>query len=182
MVRFLIALAAGLVVAASAAPALAQFSNSYEFIEAVRNSDMGEARERLKRAHANVRDIEGVPVLVIAAEQGNIDMMRLLLDNNANIDGAARNDGQTALMRVASLRNQPAVTFLLERGADPNAKDKGGETALIKAARLRSARIVRLLLEAGADPELTDYRGLTALDHARNARARSVVRLLESGT
>ncbi|XP_040408267.1 ankyrin repeat domain-containing protein 34C-like [Cygnus olor] len=52
--------------------------------------------------------------------------------------------------------------FLLEKGADVNARDCSERTVLIIAAVVGDTDIMRLLLQRGADPSLTDITGMTA--------------------
>ena len=58
------------------------------------------------------------------------------------------------------------VTFLLDKGADVEARDDRGRTALMTAAELGHAEIVELLLRHGADPRDRDTAGKSALDLA----------------
>jgi ankyrin repeat protein len=46
------------------------------------------------------------------------------------------------------------TAFLLERGADPNARDRRGFTALHRAAEMGLLDIARMLLGRGASPDL----------------------------
>lgn len=180
---YAIAVLLGALYLVSNLPAQGQFTASYDFIKAVRESDHLKARQMLKKGlTANVRDGDGQPVLVIAATNGDTQMLELLLDSGANIDGADRVDGETALMSAVSIGHMPGMELLINRGADVNERDRRGETALIKAAKLRRGRLATQLLDAGADPEIVDYQGWTALDHARQARARSVIRALEKAS
>ena len=48
-------------------------------------------------------------------------------------------------------RKKELIKFLIENGADVNAKDKGGITALMNASNKGHIDIVHLLLEKGAD-------------------------------
>lgn len=57
-------------------------------------------------------------------------------------------NGKTALHHAAS--HPSSVALLLERGADPNAKDKRGYTPLHIASVNKAARSLELLLEKGA--------------------------------
>lgn len=66
---------------------------------------------------------------------------------------------------LARLTNPPdprTVPFLLERGAEANARDMEGTTALMRA----SGRTVRAILDAGADPNAVDSKGRTPLMYA----------------
>ena len=60
-----------------------------------------------------------------------------------------------------------AVTSLLDKGADVNAKFRYGATALFKAAERGNADIVKILLARGADPTVKDsFYGATAMTWA----------------
>jgi len=67
---------------------------------------------------------------------------------------------------------------LLERGADPNAKDNAGKTPLYLAAFRGHVEIVKLLLERGADPNAKNNDGWTPLHKATNEGHVEVVKLL----
>jgi ankyrin repeat protein len=61
----------------------------------------------------------------------------------------------------------PAVTALLDQGADVNAKFRYGTTALFKAAERGHIEIVKLLLARGADVTVKDtFYGATAMSWA----------------
>ena len=71
-----------------------------------------------------------------------------------------------------------AVTALLDKGADVNAKFRYGATALFKAAERGHTEIVKLLLARGADVTVKDtFYGATAMswaldnDHTETVRA-----------
>jgi ankyrin repeat protein len=79
-----------------------------------------------------------------AATNGHVDVMNLLLDENAYIDAASPN-GTTPLMMAAQYGTPPAVKLLLEAGADPLLKNDQGLSALEFAnlgSRTESARII----------------------------------------
>ena len=76
-----------------------------------------------------------------------------------------------------------AVTALLDRGADVNAKFRYGATALFKAAERGNAEVTKVLLDRGADVNVKDtfYRA-TAMSWALQNDHLNVVRmLLEKG-
>lgn len=83
-----------------------------------------------------------------AATHGHLDVMRLLLDENAFIDAASPN-GTTPLMMAARYGTASAVKLLLEAGADPTLKNMKGLSALDFAnldVRVDSAEIIRAFI------------------------------------
>ena len=68
-------------------------------------------------------------------------------------------------MVLAAAAGQPAALYvLLNRGADPNAREAGsGNTALMLAANRARLEAVKLLLGAGAEVSLKAEDGWTAL-------------------
>jgi len=56
-----------------------------------------------------------------ASTKGHIDMMRLLMENDAYLDAESPN-GTTPLMMAAHYGTAKAVKLLLEEGADPRIK------------------------------------------------------------
>ncbi|WP_158639019.1 ankyrin repeat domain-containing protein [Elioraea rosea] len=86
----------------------------------------------------------------------------------------------TTLLQWAALGGQtPVAVFLLDSGADPNARDAFGDTALHSATVACRTDVMRLLLSRGANPELRNRRGDRALDMASRAGAPDLVRVLQ---
>ncbi len=75
--------------------------------------------------------------------------------------------------------NVDVVKLFLERGADPNIKNKDGWTTLHEAAFSGHVNVVKLLLVYGADPTVKDKDGKTPLDLARAWGHREVVSVIE---
>ncbi|HEX3230645.1 MAG TPA: ankyrin repeat domain-containing protein, partial [Pyrinomonadaceae bacterium] len=70
-----------------------------------------------------------------------------------------------------------AVTALLDKGADVNAKFRYGATALFKAAERGHTEIVKLLLARGADVKVKDtFYGATAMTWALDNDHTEIVR------
>lgn len=161
-------------------PATAQqFSERYEFIKAIKEQDSFAVRQKLVDGqYPNVRNGDGVPAILIAAENGGIGWVALLLKYDADVNIASRENGKTVLMHFAEKGNIDAVQFLLGQNADPNMTDSFGETALMKAVRARNFRMVKALLDSNIDLQVADSSGRTALDHARNTRDRRLEKLL----
>jgi ankyrin repeat protein len=72
-----------------------------------------------------------------------------------------------------------AVTALLDKGAEVNAKFRYGQTALFKAAERGHTNVVRVLLDHGADATVKDtFYGMTARGWAMDQGHTEIVRLL----
>src|SRR6202044_1741931 len=79
----------------------------------------------------------GMTALMFAIRDGNVPMMRLLLDHEARIDESSGN--HTTPLLIALLNGQVAMaTELLSRGANPNAADDYHRAALFAAIDLRN--------------------------------------------
>ena len=85
---------------------------------------------------------------------------------------------ETHLMIACEEENIDAVSFLLEKGADVNAKTGAGNTALMKASEGGYIEAVSMLVEMGADVNAKDNWGMTALMKARQRGHEAVVRLI----
>jgi ankyrin repeat protein/L-ascorbate metabolism protein UlaG (beta-lactamase superfamily) len=103
-----------------------------------------------------------------AAEQGNVEMARLLLDAGADIDGYD-SDESTPLDVAALRRHREMVSFLIQRGADVNRRDKNLACPISFAAFGGDSTIVRMLVDAGSDLNFRSTQGTTLL-HAAGLR------------
>ncbi|XP_048059090.1 transient receptor potential cation channel, subfamily N, member 1 isoform X2 [Megalobrama amblycephala] len=84
--------------------------------------------------------------LLLAAEQGHTEVVRVLLQNNARVD-VFDEEGKAAIHLAAEQGHQDIVDILLSHKAFVNTKTKLGLTPLHLSARTGSARLVRLLVE-----------------------------------
>jgi hypothetical protein len=115
--------------------------------------------------------------LIDAAENGDIQRVRELLDSGADPNLRDNRFGVTALIMAWGYTE--IVRLLLEKGADPNLRDNLGTTALMMAALEGETETVRLLLENGADPNLIDKDGDTAFGLALSDGHTDILQLLE---
>lgn len=170
---------------ATAMPALAQFSESTNFLKAVRERDGAKVTEIVSNASStaiNTRDRgSGEGALHILVRGRDLGWLNYLLARGARPD-LADNQGNTALNVAAQLGWVEGAEALLARRANVNAANGRGETPLIMAVHRRDAAMVRLLMSQGANPSWTDSAaGLSALDYARrDTRAGQILRLLQA--
>jgi len=141
-------------------------------------ADSALATARLQRAdecflvecHAQV--YAGDTLLHAAAFMYDVDVARQLVAAGADVH--ARNRRCAEPLHAAVMGgpgpdkwNPPAqvamIDYLVEIGADPNARAAGGVTPLHRAVRNRCSAAVQALLAVGADASLTNDSGSTAL-------------------
>jgi ankyrin repeat protein len=98
-------------------------------------------------ANVNARGSAGAP-LFVAAGEGNLDVVRYLLDEGAEVN-ARDSSGTTALAEAAYYGHLGVVKELLQRGADIDSVGSGG-TALDLAVNRNNTAVVDLLKHRGA--------------------------------
>ena len=111
---------------------------------------------------------EGMYLALLWSAIGDqIDTLNALIDIGADVNFVSYR-GHRILSSAVFEGNFNVVKFLLEKGADINAKDTCGKTALHYAINKKSTiDLITLLLEKGADPKIEDESGRTALDYAK---------------
>jgi uncharacterized protein len=114
--------------------------------------------QTLLYASANVKAttrIGAYTPLILAAQQGNAEVMEPLIKAGADVNAKTGN-GTTPLMFAAASGNTDAVKVLLDRGADVNAQEstRGLNAAMFAAASDR-ASVIDLLASCGADLKAT---------------------------
>ncbi|CAG7833658.1 unnamed protein product [Allacma fusca] len=96
------------------------------------------------------------------ANEGNLELVKLLIDRNAALEAVDRH-GRTPLNLAARQGHEAVLTALLAAGADVDHADNDGWTPLRSAAWAGHVGIVDTLLSHGAEVDLTDGDGRTAL-------------------
>jgi len=130
-------LLAALLIASTVVPAAAQFqSEGYKFLQAVRDSKNDEVIAALNKPGATLVNTRDVTT------------------------------GEGALHIAIKRGDAPYVTFLLQKGADPNLRDGKNTTPMILAATLGRTDLIHILSLAKANPNLGNSSGETPLIRA----------------
>lgn len=173
------------VLAVVAVPAMAQFSDSYTFLKAVRDRDADKVTQIVSNPSSTAINARasnsGEGALHILVRGRDLNWMVYLLARGARPD-LQDNQGNTPLLVAAQIGWAEGAEQLLARGASVDQPNSRGETPLILAVQRRDLALVRLLLGQGADPNRTDsVAGYSALDYARrDTRSAPILRLLEA--
>jgi hypothetical protein len=103
-----------------------------------------------------------------AAQLGEVEAARKAIAEGADVNCIDPDDRvATPIVHAASHGHIEIVKLLLQKGADPNARNIGSNTALMLAARFGHIEVVKALIAGGADVNARDRFGDTALDNAR---------------
>lgn len=117
--------------------------------------------------------------LIAAAERGDTNEVRRLLDNGANID-ATDSQGRTAILAATHRNRVDTVKALIEAGADINIRDERKDNPFLYAGAEGLLEIVKLLNAAGADTKLTNrYGGIAVIPASERGHVEVVQELLE---
>lgn len=132
---------------ACAAPVAAQFqSDSYKFLTAIKDGKNDDVVTALNKP------------------------------GNTLVNTRDRTTGETALHIVIKRGDMVYLTFLLARGADPNARDAKGTTPLLAAIISGNDQFIQPLTAAHANPNLANSSGETPLILAVQRRDMTMVR------
>ncbi len=155
-----------------AMPAAAQMmqSESYKFLQAVREAKGNDVTNMLDRPGAsiiNTRDVtSGEGALHIVIKRGDETYLRFLLQKGAD-PNLRDGRGNTPLLLAVGGGQSEMIRILTAAKANPNIGNASGETPLIRAVQRYDIGMVRELLAAGADPDQADnVAGLTAREYA----------------
>lgn len=100
-------------------------------------------------AKMDVRDAQGRTPLILAAQLGFVDGIKLLIYRGADVNGSDEK-GQTALIYAVQARDAASVRALIENGADPDQKDHftGRSARDYAAADSRGAAFLKIMESA----------------------------------
>ena len=113
-----------------------------------------------------------------AAMAGDLEAVKRMIAADPALVDAKGLDDIRPLGFAAAFGRTEVVSFLLERGADANARDRRGITPLFAAVWRNQPEIVRLLLEKGADDKATGPGAVSPLHIAAMNERLELARVL----
>lgn len=130
-------------------------------------------------ADTSIKDCEGGGTAILrAVDAGNVAMVKLLLDYDADIE--TRDDLNRGLLHSAAIDgHEEIVRLLLEKRLDVNAQDRNRKTPLHDASRNGDYSIAELLLDSGADQSIKEKDGRTPRTIAWQYGNLKVMKLLD---
>ncbi|HEY0878695.1 MAG TPA: ankyrin repeat domain-containing protein [Zeimonas sp.] len=144
-----------------------QFGPAIVFAARERSWNVVRELANIVGTRVDVPNARGETAAMLAALQGNLEIVRLLVDKGAEVN----RPGWTPLHYAAVSGNVDLLRYLLERNAYIDAQSPNRSTPLMMSARHDRVDAARMLVEAGADPTPHNDAGLDAADYlARNGK------------
>ena len=148
--------------------------------DVARNGTVSQANLLLKnnKNAFNVNNNEGYAPLTLACYRGNIEVVKVILENKCDVN--ANSNMGTPLMAAVVKGHLEIVKLLIDKKADVNLSDNNRNTPLIYATMFTNIEIVKLLLKSNADPNYKDKNGKTALDIAIQADDDTLIQIIKT--
>lgn len=105
-------------------------------------------------------------LLILSAQDGDLEMVKQLVEEENVVVNIQATNGSTALMAAAWYGHLHIVQYLYHQEANINLQDNDGSTALMYAALNGQRDIVRYLVEHGANVNQRDHSGKKAMHYA----------------
>ncbi|WP_241158541.1 ankyrin repeat domain-containing protein [Cohnella candidum] len=117
-------------------------------------------------ANVNVKDADGFSALYIAASNGYIEIIGLLLSSGAEIDIKCEGSKNCTPLHIAVCYGHfDSVKMLIKHNASLNAIDNNAQTSLHYAYINNHSEIISVLEEHGADTTIKDSYGKLASEY-----------------
>lgn len=103
-------------------------------------------------ASVSIADDIGLTALLLAAQNPNLAVTRMLVKAGADLEAKTTSCGSTPLHLATNGGHWEVIRTLIEAGANPNSLMADGSTALLLAAARGCGASIRELLQGKADP------------------------------
>jgi len=127
----------------------------------------------------DTRNKAGIPLINIAARNGNRDILKLLVKSGAELNAQSDDRGASALFDSVLAKRHDIAADLISAGADVDIKSKDCQTALIVAVGAGDEKMVSALLQAGANPDIPDKMGVNARKYIALFHNSAIMSLLD---
>jgi ankyrin repeat protein len=161
-------------------------------VSAVEQNNFEEVEQLLKNGAkpdidpglADYQNRTALSPLQIAAQKGYVEIVRLLMVNEASTNIASGPDlvAINTPLQLAALEGHQDVVKLLvsDKGVNLDASNFGSWTALMYACQNNQKEIVDILIKNGADVERKNKDGKSAIDIAQAAGNQEIVKLIQT--
>ena len=124
-------------------------SKQQQLFDAIEAKNLSKVKRLISdpKVDINAKNKDGYKPLHRAVIQNDLEMIRLLIENGADVNSKEDKYGATPLIVAAQLDHPEIAKLLIENGADINVKDYKGWTTLHKSTRRGSLEISKLLIE-----------------------------------
>lgn len=128
-------------------------------------------------SHGPYRQQEHVVAKYQPTKQSDNALLPAIIDKAV----ASGNSLDEELHSAVLAKDFPRINFILDRGANINARDTSNLTPLMNAVKGGNYDLVKLLLTNGADSDLVDNDGWSAVMHASWLNEPKILRVLAAG-
>ena len=128
------------------------------------------------KTKVDAEDSAGENALMLAALNGDVDLVKLLITKGAEVN----KKGWTALHYAAANGHDEIAKLLLGYSAYVDAPSPNGTTPLMMAARGDHVSTIKLLLDGGADLNAKNQIGMNALDFAKQYKSPDAIKDLSA--
>ncbi|WP_304333434.1 ankyrin repeat domain-containing protein [Brachyspira innocens] len=176
--KYIVLIIVGVVFMANASYGISQ--DEKNFLHACRYGQMYVIEELIDKVNINVQDEEGFTPLMNAITEGEIEIVKILLEHNADVIKIKDNSGRNAFFLAAALDELEILKLFEKYNPDFNTVDNNGSTALFYTGKHET---IDYLLKNGTDINKKNKSGRTPLiQYSLAYQSQNIVRfLIENG-
>jgi len=119
-------------------------------LQKLQAQEVRDAAVKLKKTLEKTKDIQEIDKIHTAAQMGNLDLVRSMLDSGVDVDVRNHDQSGTPLVFAVIGSQVEMVRFLISRGADVNFKSGNSASVLGHAKIFNNQEIIEMLKNAGA--------------------------------